>query len=363
MIDLLLKENLTVDDVLLVPKFGELRSRSDAELHPFIYSAPMDTVTGYDLAVALNRAGHIPVVSRALENEWLTSVVEAHEGKLIFLAMGPGDDSMRMLEATAHNVPGAKLAVAIDIAHGHSVVGKELVQKHRELPQVVEIMSGSVCTAEAAIDCIEWGCTHLRIGVGPGSLCTTRRMCGVGFPQLSAVHRIYEAIKPYRPKYPVTLIADGGIRYPGDAVAYLAAGADAIMLGREFSRCEESAGWVEEPVYRDAVSTTSGGVEMAMRFKTGTKRVKRYRGQASHSFQMDNGKSGQFVEGETGPEITPQGTVQDVVNRYEAGVRSALSYLGLTSIHDLKPENVEFIRQTTSGYIEGSPHGLDSSRG
>ncbi len=352
---LLEQENLTVDDVLLVPRMGKLRSRKEAEMAPFIYSAPMDTVTGYHLAIALNRAGHIPVVCRAMTKDWSLAAewvwdTDAH----IFLAVGPGDSSLNSLRYFLDYQPDCHLSVAIDIAHGHSEIGKELTLKLREIPQVVEIMSGSICTPQAAADCLRWGCTHLRVGVGPGSLCTTRRMTGVGYPQLSAIYNIYKATMFERNnRGPVTIIADGGIREPGDAVKYLAAGADAIMLGRAFSRCEESAGWVEH----------NTGYVQPPSMEPVILKHKRYRGQASYSFQMDNGKSGQFVEGETGSKITPQGTVQDIVDKYEAGVRSAISYLGLTSIHDLKPENVEFIRQTTSGYIEGSPHGLDSSRG
>lgn len=352
--EILLEESLTVDDVLLVPRFGVLNSRSDAELYPFIYSAPMDTVTGYELSKELNRLGHIPCVSRALQEEWTKCFDLAEENKLVFFAVGPNDGSMHRLLNILNNKPNLKVAVAVDIAHGHSIVGRQMIRILRELPQVVEIMSGSICTPEAAIECISWGCTHLRCGIGGGSLCSTRIQTKIGFPGLSSIHKIYNAIQGHRHvrNYPIHLIADGGIRYPGDAVAYLAAGADGVMLGKAFSQCEESAGWVD----RSFPETHHG--ESILQPLPVSQKIKHYRGQASKEFQLSTGKAGKYIEGVTGPEITPKGTAADVVNEFEAGVRSAISYLGLTKLSDLKPENVEFIRQTTSGYIEGTPHGL-----
>jgi len=328
---ILLRENLSVDNVLLVPRMGMLASRSDIQLYPFLYSSPMDTVTGYDLASSLNMAGHIPVVSRTLKEDWEKSINLVKQEKLVFLAVGPQDASLHRLLNLLNKEPNLKVAVAIDIAHGHSIIGRQITRLLRELPQVVEIMSGSICTAEAALDCINWGCTHLRCGIGNGSLCTTRLQTKIGFPGLSAVYRIFEATKHLH----THIIADGGIRSPGDAVAYLAAGATGVMLGKGFVRCKESAGWVDG--------------------------LKHYRGQASQSFQIENGKEAKYIEGEIGPEISPQGTVQDVVSQYEAGIKSAISYLGLSSLSELQPENVEFIRQITSGYIEGTPHGLSRS--
>ena len=357
--NIFLEESLTVDDVLLVPQFGVLNSRSDAELYPFIYSAPMDTVTGYELSKELNRLGHIPCVSRALQEDWAKCFSLAEEDKLVFFAVGPNDGSMHKLLNILTNKPNLKVAVAIDIAHGHSIVGRQMTRMLRELPQVVEIMSGSICTAEAAVDCLSWGCTHLRCGVGPGSLCSTRLMTKCGMGNITAVHKIYNAIQGYRGTLdsPIHLIADGGIRYPGDAVAYLTAGADGVMLGRAFSECEESAGWIDR-----SFPEKHHEEPLAQPLPT-SQRVKHYRGQASKDFQLANGKAGKYVEGVTGPEIIPNGTAADIVNEFEAGVRSAISYLGLTKLSDLKPENVEFIRQTTSGYIEGTPHGLNSSCG
>ena len=135
----------------------------------------------------------------------------------------------------------------------------------------------------------------------------------------------------------VKIIADGGIKHPGDAVKYLAAGADGIMAGSIFSTCPESPGWLED--------------------HTGL--YKNYRGQASEQFQRDLlGRTPDCAEGAVGPEIRPQESCEEIVNKFRGGLRSAISYLGIQSSNELKPENVTFIKLTSAGFVEGTPHGV-----
>ena len=344
-------ELLSVNDVLLTPSYGVLKSRSDALLKPFLYSAPMDTVTGKNLANAMVSLGEHPVICRYLRKEWLNSLEEFKNNENVFFAMGlrPEDiDEIRQVASktfTAQN-RSTIFSVAVDLAHGDSTQAIDLIDQLRELPFVGDIMSGSVCTPEGAIRCVEAGATHLRVGVGPGAACTTRLMTGCGVPQLSAIYQINKALCEYKLALPqewcpdnikirnsITIIADGGIKYPGDAVKYLAAGADAIMLGRRFSDCAESAGW------------TNG--------------TKRYQGQASATFQQNMfGVSHACPEGETSDSFKPTTTCKKVVEEFRGGLASAISYLGLTSINELNPENVQFLKITPSTYQEGTPHGV-----
>ena len=182
------------------------------------------------------------------------------------------------------------------------------------------------------------------------SACTTRTQVGIGVPQLSAVYLINKAMTDMGNRNQVHLIADGGIRSPGDSVKYLAAGADGIMMGRALSQTIESAGWIEDP-----------GIEIQgrMMVRTGEPRVyKQYRGQASAEFQKAIlGKANRCPEGASSKDIEPTGTIEETVEQYRGGVASAISYLGFESIEEIKPDKVHFIKVTNAGYQEGTPHG------
>ena len=351
-------EYLSINDVSLVPKRGILKSRNNAKLEPFIYSAPMDTVTGSEMVDAIYTWG-FPVMSRFPIEEWKTTLFEYGDGGPLYFAIGAQDTDLQELDdLVSKNKPSFggkwKINIAVDTAHGHSDYALQMIYNLRRKPYINYIMSGSICTPEAALECIAAGATHLRVGIGPGSACTTRLQTGIGVPNLSAVYNIWKALQDgYAevnlngvihilqfddPSY-YKIIADGGIWNPGDAVKYLAAGANGIMLGLRLSLCKESPGWKET--------------------EFGTK-VKTYRGQASSEFQNDIGRSNKFIEGVSSTKMTrneeDEITAQQVFNEFHNGVASAISYLGLTSIQELNPDNVEFIKITPSGYNEGLPH-------
>tara|TARA_Y100001938_G_C8083942_1_gene430790 strand:+ start:1326 stop:2396 length:1071 start_codon:yes stop_codon:yes gene_type:complete len=342
--NLLDQEVLSADDVLLVPKHGILDSRMDADIEPYIYSSPMDTVTGFDLTKEMVENNHYAVVCRFLKDEWEKTFKEYHNNDMVFFAVGSSLSELHNIENLLEEIDGEKLInINIDVAHGDTSRMLELYQIYREKPWVNKLMSGSVATAQSAANVIKAGCDHVRIGIGPGSACTTRLMTGCGVPLLTSVYDIHKFLSS-RPEVreSVILIADGGIRYPGDAVKYLSAGADAVMLGRGFSSCDESAGW--EMTKKNWWSKPT--------------KVKRYRGQASRSFQIDVlGKTPKCPEGATGPAIYPTTTVKNVIDEYEGGLRSALSYLGLKSSLDLNPITVSFAKNTVAAQKEATPHG------
>lgn len=322
-------ELLSVDDVLLVPNLGRLSSRSEAEINAFMFSAPMDTVTGFDLASKLLSLGEYATISRFLPKKELNKCIKHFMlNERCFFAIGAkSEDLADFINLVYENLTEEQaetditISVAIDIAHGDSMIAHQAAQWLSQNIKI-NIMSGSICTPAGAIRAVESGCTHLRVGVGPGSQCQTRMMTGVGMPQLSAVYLINQAITERfgaKIREHITIIADGGIRHPGDAVKYLAAGADAVMLGSRFAQCVESPGW-----------------------KEGTKQ---YRGQASASFQEAHyGRPNPCPEGTTSQAFAATSTVEEVVNEFRGGLASAISYLGVTKSIDLTPANVSLSR-------------------
>ena len=331
-------EYLTADDVILCPQQGVLQSRSEAEILPFIYSSPMDTVTGYELTSSMLENGHYPVVCRFLDEEWEKTFIDYYTDPRVFFAIGSKEQDTKALKKLITErtfSDKVEISINIDVAHGDTVYMNKLYEYYSNQPYIGYIMSGSICTPEAAERAVRAGCTHLRVGIGPGSACTTRLKTGCGMPQLTAVYKIHKHLQKIGRRNNVSIIADGGVRYPGDAVKYLAAGADAIMMGQRFSPCYESAGWYEQD----------------------GKTVKRYRGQASAEFQKEMlSQTPDCAEGASTNTFVPQFNCRTVINEFEGGVRSALSYLGLRSISELQPSNITFYKVTQAAQQEGQPH-------
>jgi len=367
-INILDEELLCADDVLMVPEEGILTSRSDAKIKPYIYSAPMDTVTGYNMTRAMIDSGEFPVVCRYLKEEWNRALVEYHSNPKVFFAIGSKrediEDLVRKLSVVkvgesygdAEEIP--PLSVAVDIAHGDTHHAHALYSWLSAQPFIGNIMSGSVCTADAAMRAYRNGCTHIRVGVGPGAACTTRLMTGCGMPQLSAVYFCAKAVKAIEQQgKPYEIIADGGIRNPGDANKYLAAGATGVMMGKAFAECPESAGWIESDLL--PLDQMEGIVEFPLK-RPPTVTHKFYRGQASASFQQERfGQTSKCPEGASSTALHPSKTCSEILGKYRSGLASAISYLGLSSIDELKPESVTLVKITPSTYKEGTPHGCD----
>ena len=351
---------LTTDDVLLVPSLGILNSRSDAELHSFLYSAPMDRVTGYTMAKALLELGENAVICRNIpEAEWDFCIKEfairsPKKRGQVFFAISTCQKWLKTFfdKLIAFGIK-QPINVAIDIAHGDMKIAHELAGYLQELGICKYIMSGSICTLEAARRCIAAGCTHLRVGVGPGSMCTTRLQTGCGYPQLSAVYKISQGLNPAK-RNKIKIIADGGVRTPGDAVKYMAAGADAVMLGSRFSHALEAPGWFTE----DYEPPPAGKVISFPRADPKPIYAKVFRGHASASFQEDHNKINACPEG-TSTKIRWQGkTTESIVNEFRGGLSSAISYLGLTRSNQLGPDTVRMIKITPAATNEGKPHGV-----
>jgi IMP dehydrogenase len=235
--------------------------------------------------------------------------------------------------------------VVIDTAHGHSKGVIDTVRKAKQLYPQIDFIAGNIATAEAAKALAEAGADAVKVGIGPGSICTTRIIAGIGVPQLSAVFDVAEALQGTG----VPIIADGGIRYSGDIVKALAAGASSVMLGSLFAGLEESPG--ETIIYQG-------------------RKFKAYRGMGSLEAMQQGSKDRYFQDNETDvkklvPEgivarVPYRGTLAEEVYQLMGGLRSGMGYCGAPTIDEL--HRVKFVKITNAGYTESHPHDVTITR-
>lgn len=361
---------LTFDDVLLKPGYAGF-SRSDIDLStkltkniklqlPLV-SAPMDTVTESGLAIALGKFGGIGIIHRNLTiKDQAAEVAKTKKaGVLVGAAVGssPGyEDRVKALVAAGVDV------IVVDSAHGHSkyvIDALKYIKQHFQ----VDVIAGSVATTEGAQALIDAGADALRVGMGPGAICTTRIVSGMGVPQLTAILETVAAAKPAG----VPVIADGGINYSGDITKALAAGASTVMMGRLFAATEESPGEVVH-FAPDKVPARFRSI-----VKDGNERYdfKSYRGMGSlgamergkqissedefHGKSYDN-KSVLVAEGVEGL-VPVSGKLELVAATMLEGVKSGFYYVGAQTIAQLW-ETAVLRRITSASLTESHPHDL-----
>lgn len=328
-----LRTGLSYGDVLLVPNRSPVDSRSDVdlsttftpsvELETPLVSAAMDTVTEAELAIALSRAGGFGVLHRFLtpseQAEQVARVKDA--GEQVGAAIGIDED---YVGRSAALVEAGVDALVVDVAHGHMERTIDAVERLREEFPETDLVAGNVATPAGVEDLAAAGADCVKVGIGPGSHCTTRKVAGAGVPQLTAVDDCAEAAEALE----VTVCADGGIRTSGDAVKALMAGADTVMMGSLFAGTEEAPGAVVEV--------------------DGT-RYKRSRGMATTTAAEKRDDKEENVRADEGVEaLTPyKGPVADVVEEFCAGIQSGLSYCGGHTIPAAR-EKAGFIRVAAS---------------
>jgi len=336
-----LREAVCFDDVLLEPQYSEIMSRREVDLScelgdglvfqlPVI-SSPMDTVTETSMALAMAKSGGLGVIHRYNSIEDQVKTISDMYGRWVTLgpssaAIGATGDFLD--RATALYDAGTRI-LCIDIAHGHHILMKNALQQLREVfGDTVHLMAGNVATLEAFDALAEWGADSIRVGIGGGSICSTRLVSGHGIPTLQSV------LDCARSEHDVKIIADGGIKTTGDMVKALAAGADFVMIGSMLAGTDESPG-----------DTFVGKNQ---------KEYKVYRGMASNDAQRDwRGKSS-TPEG-ISTTIAYKGPVGDILKDIRGGIRSGLSYSGVRKIEELQ-SRARFIRQTASGTRESYTH-------
>lgn len=337
------KKTFAFDDLLLVPRFSRIQSRSSVDLTtrlgpldltmPMI-SANMDTVTEANMARAMEALGGFGIIHRYLKPEERLEQVRLISD-LRFRAISVGVTASEIEFGKDLIRAGANI-LCLDIAHGHCEMMETAlktlrafaltvpVEKFAPLKQLV-LIAGNVATPEATADLDLWGADIIKVGIGPGSMCTTRVVTGAGYGQLSAISDCREATKK-------GLIADGGIRTSGDATKAFAAGADAIMAGRLLAGTDEVPEWaLEKGSFRGMASSDAQGKFYGYAF-------------------TDRHPEGVSVK------ISRQGPVSAVIGPFLGGLRSGLSYVGVTNLKDLR-EFAEFVECGNSVLLESLPHG------
>lgn len=274
-------------------------------------------------------------VQKCKENP--TSALDSERRLLVAAAIGvnPDIDHRRAVEL---HVAGAD-AIVVDTAHGHSKRVFDIVQWLRKEYPTMQIIAGNVATAEGAEYLIKAGADTIKVGIGPGSICTTRIVAGVGVPQLSAITNV---VRSSRKHEHVKIIADGGMRGSGDVAKALAAGADSVMIGSMFAGCKESPGSVV--VYKGRAYKSYRGMGSLGAMSSGS--ADRYGHRQAQTKLVAEG-----VEG-----IVPfQGDISDTIAKITGGLRSSMGYTGSATIKDMQ-EKCEFIRITSAGLYESHPH-------
>jgi len=340
-------DGITFDDVLLRPGYSDFK-RQDISLTtqltkkislslPFT-SAPMDTVTESELAIALAKLGGIGFIHRNLSIENQASEVGKVKKEKLLVGAAVGSEGYE--ERVQKLVAIGADALIIDSAHGHTKSMIDAIAEIKKSFPHLQVIGGNIATAEAVEALIQAGADGVKVGIGPGSICTTRIVAGVGVPQISAIAECADAAR----KHGVPVIADGGIKYSGDIVKAIAAGADVVMIGSLFAGTEESPG---EVVLLQGRS------------------YKVYRGMGSLGAMERGGRDRYFQEGETSekklvPEgiegrVPYKGTLSAVIYQLVGGLRSGMGYCGCGSIEELKSK-ARFVRVTAAGFREGHVH-------
>lgn len=354
---------LTFDDVLLVPAYSEVLPREvstkarftrNISLNIPIVSAAMDTVSEKAMAIMLARKGGISVVHKNMGIEAQARQIREvkeypaegdkipcldAEGRLR-VAAGVGITADVLDRVTALVEAGVD-AIVLDSAHGDSHGVVEALRKIKAVYPELDTVVGNIATAEAAVRLIEAGADSLKVGIGPGSICTTRIIAGVGVPQISA---IYDVAKAAEGSW-VPVIADGGLRYSGDIVKALAAGGDSVMIGSMFAGTDEAPGEI---------------------FEENGRKFKSYRGMGSVDAMKAGSRDRYFQDGEDStkklvPEgvvarVPYKGSVGDIIYQLVGGIRSGMGYCGAADIDAL--HTARFVRITANGLVENHPHDI-----
>ena len=344
-----IKEALTFDDVLLLPRYSEILP-SDTNITvnltkniklktPFLSSA-MDTVTESMMAVAIAKSGGIGIIHRNLNTKEQSKEVGKVKKKNLLVGAAIGTNTEDIVRAKSLIDSGVDLIV-IDTAHGHSKKVLSILKNVKK--NKIPICVGNIATAEAAKKLYNSGADIIKVGIGPGSICTTRMVAGIGVPQITAIMEVHKALKGKK----VKIISDGGIKFSGDIAKAIAAGADAIMMGSIFAGTHESPG---------------------KKFKIKNKYYKQYRGMgsigamsagSSNRYFQDNYKDkSKFVPEGVDGRVKYKGKVSKIIYQLKGGLRSSMGYIGAKNLKEIK-KNAKFVKITKAGFYESMVHSVE----
>jgi len=349
-----IKEALTFDDVLMLPRYSDvlpvdtnisLSLTKNINLKvPFLSSA-MDTVTESNMAIAMAKIGGIGVVHRNLKIKKQSEEVKKVKRKKLLVGAAIGTSVEDLDRARSLYDSGVDLIV-IDTAHGHSAKVLKALSQIKKINNKTPICVGNIATGEAAKKLYNSGADIIKVGIGPGSICTTRMVAGIGVPQISAVMEVKKALK----KKKIKIISDGGIKFSGDIAKALAAGADAIMMGSIFAGTDESPG---------------------KKFKVKGKIYKHYRGMgsigamssgsANRYFQKNYKDKSKFVPEGVEGRVEYKGSVSKIIYQLQGGLKSSMGYIGAKNLGEIKSQ-AKFIKITKAGFYESMVHSVEMTQ-
>jgi len=345
---------LTYDDVLLLPDASDVvpsEVDTQTQLTRSIYldiplvSSAMDTVTESAMAIAMAKAGGIGIIHRNLAVDEQVTHVKLVKGANLHVgaAVGVGDDGFERAQAL---IDVGVDVIVVDTAHGHHRAVLEAIAKIKKHFPKQEIIGGNIATRAGAQALINAGADAVKVGVGPGSICTTRVVAGVGVPQVTAIMEAAKACK----KADIPLIADGGLQFSGDIAKAIVAGADTVMLGSLLAGCEESPGELVEIEGRKFKTYRGMGSLSAMQSRGAKKSYSKDRYMQDDVLAEDK-LVPEGIEGK----VAYRGPVADVVHQLVGGLRSGMGYAGAENIAALQKRG-RLIQITSAGLQESHPH-------
>ena len=347
-----IKEALTFDDVTLAPNYSEILP-SEVNTTTFLsknlvlkiplLSSAMDTVTESKMAIAIAKAGGIGVIHRNLDvKKQILEIKKVKSKKLkVGAAVGAGPQEIKRAEAILKEKVDL---IVVDTAHGHTKKVAEIIKKiKKKKTNQTTLCAGNIATTEAAKFLIKLGVDIIKVGIGPGSICTTRLVAGIGVPQLTAIMDVKKAVKNKK----ATIISDGGIKFSGDLAKALAAGADAIMIGSLFAGTLETPGKLIKKKGKMYKSFRGMGSVGAMN-----------KGSADRYFQKTQKDVSKYVpEGVEGL-VKFKGNVNNIIYKLIGGLKSSMGYLGSKKIINLR-NKPKFVKITKAGFYESMVHNID----
>jgi len=347
-----IKEALTFDDVTLVPKYSEiLPSQVDTSIKltenlklkiPLLSSA-MHTVTESNMAIAVAKAGGIGVIHRNLEIKKQIEEIKKVKKKKLFVGAAVGAGPKELQRAKEILKEGVNLIV-VDTAHGHTKKVSEIVKYIKRIKDKnMALCAGNIATPEAAKFLLKLGVDIIKVGIGPGSICTTRLVAGIGVPQLSAILSVRKGIKNKN----IKIIADGGIKYSGDLAKAFAAGADAVMIGSLLAGTDEAPGKIIKKNGKLFKSFRGMGSVGAMN-----------KGSADRYFQLKQKDMSKYVAEGVEGYAKYKGDVGNILYKLIGGLRSSMGYLGSKQIKYLR-NKPQFVKITKAGFYESMVHNVD----
>lgn len=366
-----IKEGLTFDDVLLIPAESHVLPNEvdlQTELAPNLklkiplISAGMDTVTEGAMAIAIALQGGLGVIHKNMSISAQAGEVANVKNVVVpsNIAKAAVDDQNRLLVAASIGVTSDTFeraeallekgadAIVIDTAHGHSAgVLRKIKEIRTHFPNVT-LIAGNIATGDAARALFDAGVDVVKVGIGPGSICTTRVVAGVGVPQITAIYDAATAAQEYHKP----IIADGGMQYSGDIVKALGAGGNAVMLGSMLSGTTEAPGEIFESEGQKFKTYRGMGSVGAMA---------QAHGSSDRYFQGGVNEANKLVPEGVEARVPYKGDVSDIVFQIIGGLRSGMGYVGAATIADLR-ENAQFVRITNAGLRESHPHDVQITK-